>query len=180
MGCCPAYLDEVGQQPNIEITLSDLPVATPSPDAARRWSPTRPGELSSPDEVPWGGAYGTPGPDAGYARALAAGRELSLVTGERRVDADTAIAALASARASFYGRAPTGLDIDVASIILCYDPSGIPAAVADRVAANRGAWVGDLARKPHRAIELVEAVPVEILIAEPDAVRAAVADGGVL
>lgn len=170
----------MGQQPNIEIPLSDLPVATPQPAAARRWSPSRPGELGDPRTVPWGGAYGTPGPDAGYARSLAAGREMALVPGERRSDAEVATAALATARASFFGRAPVIGDIDVAVVILCYDRSGIPAAVADRIAAARGEWVTDIARKPQHVASLVRAVPLDLLTAGIDEVRAAVADGGVL
>lgn len=170
----------MAQQPNIEITLSDLPVAKPQPEAARRWSPSRPGELGSPAEVPWGGAYGTPGPDAGYARNLAAQRDLALVAGERRADAEAAVAALASARASHFGRAPVAEDVDVATILLCYDPSGIPAAVADRVSEVRSQWVGDLARRPHKAAHLVAAVALEVLVSAPDEVRAAVADGAVL
>jgi hypothetical protein len=170
----------MGQQPNIEITLLDLPVATPQPGAARRWSPSRPGEMGDPQAVPWGGAYGTPGPDAGYARTLAAGREMTLAEGERRHDAEVAAAALATARASFFGRAPSVSDIDVAVVILCYDRSGIPAAVADRVAAGRAKWVTDIARRPHQAGALVSAVPLDLLTAGIDEVRAAVADGGVL
>ncbi len=170
----------MGQQPNVEITLADLPVGKPQPEAARRWSPTRPGELSEPAAVPWGGAFGTPGPDAGYARTLASKIELALVEGERRADAEVAIAALATARASHFGRAPVGGDIALAAIILCYDRSGIPAAVADRIAAERGGWVGDMARQPHNASKLVAAVPIEVLVSTIDEVRAAVADGAVL
>ncbi|MDH3731602.1 MAG: hypothetical protein OES13_10865 [Acidimicrobiia bacterium] len=170
----------MGQQPNIEITLGDLPIAKAQPEAARRWSPTRPGELSEPDAVPWGGAFGTPGPDAGYARTLASKMELPLVAGERQADAEVAIAALASARASHFGRAPVGVDVAIAAIILCYDRSGIPAAVADRIAQERGAWVGDMARQPHNASKLVAAVPLEVLVSTVDEVRAAVADGAVL
>jgi hypothetical protein len=170
----------MGQQPNIELTLSDLPVATPQPAPARRWSPSRPGELGDPQTVPWGGAFGTPGPDAGYARTLAAAREMALVEGERRRDAEVATAALATARASFYGRAPVGGDIDIAVVILCYDRSGIPGAVADRVAAGRGKWVTDIARRSHQAAALVRSVPLDLLVADIDEVRAAVADGGVL
>lgn len=170
----------MGQQPNIEITLSDLPVATPQPAPARRWSPSRPGELGDPRAVPWGGAYGTPGPDAGYARTLAATREMALVEGERRRDAEVAAAALATARASFFGRAPVAGDIDVALVILCYDRSGIPAAVADRVAASRAEWVTDIARRSHQAAALLAAVPLDLLTSGVDEVRAAVAGGGVL
>lgn len=160
--------------------MADLPVSKLEPEAARRWSPSRPGELGSPGEVPWGGPFGTPGPDAGYARTLAARRDLALVDGERRADAEAAVAAVASARASFFGRGPTPRDVEVAATILAYDRAGVPAAVADRVATERVGWVADLARRPHKAADLIASIQLEVLVGDLESVRAAVADGAVL
>lgn len=170
----------MGQQPNIEITLADLPRAKPTPQAARRWSPRRPGELTSPDQVPWGGAYGRPGPDAGYALRLAQQRPLELAAGEKLEDAEAAVAALAAARASYFGRAPVMADVDVAAVIMCYDSAGVPADVAERITGERVRRVADLAHNAHRSAALVASVPTEVLVAAVDEVRAAVAEGSVL
>lgn len=170
----------MGQQPNIEITLADLPTSRLQPAPARRWSPSRPGELGAPGDVPWGGPFGTPAPDAGYARALAARRDLALVDGERRADAEAAVAAVAGARASSYGRGPTPRDVEVAATILAYDKAGVPAAVADRISTERLRRVADLARRPHKAADLIASIPLEVLVADLESVRAAVADGAVL
>jgi len=110
----------------------------------------------------------------------AARTELALQPGERRVDAEAAVAALAGARASFFGRAPTQQDVAVAATILCYDTSGVPGAVAERVAEQRSKWVADVARKPAKASQLVDAVGAEVLGADPRTITSSVADGAVL
>ena len=85
----------MAQQPNIELRDSDLPRPEAGPNPERRWTPDRPGDVSGAG-VPWGGAFGTPGPDAGYAIKLAAGRELLLTENEHRADANLALAAVAA------------------------------------------------------------------------------------
>ena len=108
----------MGQQPNIQLHLEDLPRREAHPGPARRWSARRPGELTGPGEVPRGGAFGTPGPDTGYALRLLADRPLALAPGERRADVERLVAALVAARASRLGRAPIAGDIEVAEMIL--------------------------------------------------------------
>lgn len=110
----------MGQEPNISLGVEDLPRATPKPAPARRWTPTRPGEVGSPAEMPWGGAFGTPGPDIGYAIRIV--RERGLPGG---VDVETAVVAVMAARASAVGRAPTATDVDVALELL-----GLPSQAA--------------------------------------------------
>lgn len=112
----------MGQQPNIQLHLEDLPRRTAHPGPARRWSARRPGDLAAPGEVPWGGAFGTPGPDTGYALRLLAGRPLALAAGESRTDAERLVVALMAARASRLGRAPVAADAEVAEIILGLRP----------------------------------------------------------
>ena len=140
----------MGQQPNIPITIADLPRATPKPDAPRRWRPHRPGEITSPADMPWGGLYGTPGPDTGYALRLLRGRELP-GGDEHRADVEAAILALVAARGSALGRAPVGGDIDLAIELL-----GLPDRIADLVG---------IAHDHARLRGLVEAVPRETLMA---------------
>ena len=95
----------MGQQPNIELEIADLPRPTARPAPARRWSPSRPGEMNTPEDVPWGGAFGTTGPDTGYALSLVGQRDLVLAHGEHRANAEAAIAAVAgTARFAFQER----------------------------------------------------------------------------
>ena len=142
----------MGQQPNIPITLADLPRATPKPAAPGRWRPHRPGEITSPDLMPWGGLFGTPGPDTGYALRLL--RDRALPGGdEHRADVEAAILAIVSARGSALGRAPVPQDIDlVIDLLGLGDP--------DRLAALDG-----IAHDHARLRGLVEAAPREVLMA---------------
>jgi hypothetical protein len=155
----------VGQQPNIPLDMADLPRPTAHPGSPRRWSPSRPGELGSPDEVPWGGQFGTPGPDAGYALTLVPGRELDLAEGEGRNDAEAVVAALMKARASHFGRAPVAGDAEVAELILGYRGG----AAIDTAA--RAAGVAGAAHHPARARAMVAAAAPDALVATPDEVR---------
>ncbi len=157
----------MGQQPNIELEMADLPRPTPVPAPPRRWAPKRPGELSSPEEVPWGGMYGTPGPDTGYVLRLLADEPLELGEHEKRADAVAAVAALAAARASRFGRAPTTADVGVAKVLLDYD--GQP--TTPEFIHARAAAVANVAHDATRAAALVGAVDPALLEETPDAVR---------
>lgn len=107
----------MGQEPNIRLGLEDLPRAVPEPAAPARWSPQRPGDFVSPDEVPWGGAFGTPGPDTGFAYKIV--RNLDLPgAAHRRSDIEAVLVVVMSARASSLGRAPTAADAAVAIDLL--------------------------------------------------------------
>jgi hypothetical protein len=167
----------MGQQPNIELEISDLPRPTAAPGPARRWAPRRPGELGSPGEVPWGGAYGTAGPDTGYALTLAVGRTLELAPGEHRHNVDAAVAALAGARASHLGRAPTPQDVDVAVLLLGLDPAGIDDELVAWLASQRHRRLANLGHDAARRRALVAATPIEVLEAGPDEIRARMAAG---
>ncbi len=167
----------MGQQPNIELEIADLPRPTPAPAPARRWRPERPGELTAPRDVPWGGAYGTVGPDTGYALALVAQRDLELTPAESRRNVDVAVAAVAAARASRFGRAPTRDDIDVALLALGLDGHGIPDDALERLAGMRRSSLSGLAHHPHKAGDVVARIPVDVLEATPAELRARLAAG---
>lgn len=128
----------MGQQPNIPLGIEDLPRATAHPAAANRWSPDRPGELSGPEAVPWGGAFGTPGPDTGYALTIVRRRDLPGGDHHRR-DVEAAVVAVVAARASAIGRAPVPADVDVAVELLDLD-AGVEhlAGIAHAPARLRG------------------------------------------
>ncbi|CAN5371255.1 MAG: hypothetical protein ACR2JP_09220 [Acidimicrobiia bacterium] len=167
----------MGQQPNIELEISDLPRPTSHPPAERRWSPDRPGDLYGPDDVPWGGAFGTIGPDTGYVMTLVRRLDIATGPGEHRNNAEVGIAALAAARASHFGRAPMGGDIDVAMTILGYLAEGMPEDLIDRLAADRIGWTANLGHDVGRTRQLVAAVPIEDLAAPLDDLRARMARG---
>jgi len=167
----------MGQQPNIELSIEDLPRPKPRPGVARRWSPQRPGELDNPSEVLWGGVYGTPGPDAGFVYKLIGGHPLALAEGERRPDAEAAVAVIAGARASKASRGPTRGDVDVARIVLALDPDHGSPKSRGEAAAVRSPLIAGLAHHRSGAGRLLMAVPLDVLTA-PVAEIAGRADGG--
>jgi len=165
----------VGQQPNIELGMADLPRPTEHPGAPRRWSPTRAGELSHPGDVPRGGRFGNPGPDAGYAFTLLKDRAFATAPGESRRDALAAVVALMTARAAALGRAPVIGDAEVAETILGYR-EGPPEDLMD---ARVGAVAG-LAHHPARCGALVAATDAGALVSSLDRVLERVASGETL
>ena len=167
----------MGQQPNIELEISDLPRPRPAPDAARRWKPQRPGEMLSPAEVPWGGAFGTTGPDTGFVYRLIKEHTLEMAEGEDHHNAEAGIAALAGARASHFGRAPTGRDVDVAMTILGFASLGAPDSLIEGLRKDRQDWLANLGHDASRARALVAAVPIENLAAPIEDLRARMAAG---
>jgi hypothetical protein len=167
----------MGQQPNIELDISDLPRPVAAPAPARRWKPERPGDPGAPADTPWGGAFGTPGPDTGYALRLVRNRELDIREGESRRDLEAALTALIAARASLVGRAPTSHDVDVAMLLLGLDSGGIPAAVTEALAADRAGWITGAAHHPVKAGAIVAAVDPQVLLADPATVRSRMAAG---
>jgi hypothetical protein len=144
----------LGQQPNVPLRIEDLPRPSHHPPPARRWSPQRPGDLLSPEESRWGGAYATPGPDSGFAYSLLARR----AAGERDDDTIAALATLVMARASHFGRAPVPMDAVVAEKVL-----ELAGSSGDTCALVRG-----VAGSAERARELLEAVELGLLTAEDD------------
>lgn len=140
----------MGQEPNMPLEIEDLPRATPKPGTPRRWAPNRPGEVLSPAETPWGGSFGTPGPDIGYAIRIVRSRELPGGT-ERRADVEAAVVAVVAARASAVGRAPTASDVEVALDLL-----GLP---GDEALAR----LDGMAHDRRRRMRLVAEIPREQL-----------------
>jgi hypothetical protein len=165
----------VGQQPNIELETADLPRPTDHLGAPRRWTPDRAGELNGPADVPHGGRFGSPGPDAGYALTLLADRQIPTVAGEHRNDAVAAIAAVMSARAASFGRAPVVGDAEVAAVILGYTGPSVEALGRVRPAAIAG-----LAHHASASRTLVAAVDRAALGASLEEVTRRAADGETL
>jgi hypothetical protein len=86
------------------------------------WRADRVSELRGPVH-PHGPSLGIPGPDQGYALKLGDdlfADRLELMPGERSEDAIYGCAMVASARASLFGRAPVGPDLDLALTLFGY------------------------------------------------------------
>ena len=152
----------MGQQPNVDINPSDLPRPTPDTDPPRRWRPTRPGVIVSPDQMPWGGAFGTPGPDTGYALKLVRAADLP----ERTDGLEIVLAALMAARASHFGRAPVPEDLEVARILAGYG-EGLPAEFLER----RDRWIAATAHERSPGQAAVTDIEPDLLELKPDQIK---------
>ena len=94
----------MGQQPNIELRAAERPVEDLERAAERRWTPRRPGEITSPSDMPSGGSFGRPGPDTGWGLRMI--RAVSFDRGRRPRDLENLLCALVGARASHARRGP--------------------------------------------------------------------------
>jgi hypothetical protein len=99
---------------------------------ARPWTTGRPSDLGPAQ--PRGRGLGSPGPDQGYALHLAERFEdrLELAEGESAHDAVAGCVAVATRRASLFGRAPMIHDLTVAFTIWGFLGSAPPELVAFR------------------------------------------------
>jgi hypothetical protein len=152
----------MGQQPNIELDPADLPRPVPEPGAPVRGRPARPGVITAPGEVPRGAAFGTPGPDTGWAKRIL--READLP--ERSDALEAVLATLMAARASRFGRAPVPQDLEVALLILGYGP-GLPEELADR----RRRWLESAAHERVKGRAVLAEIDRDLLAETPEHVR---------
>ncbi len=159
----------MGQEPNIELDRSDAPRQTLAPAAPRRWKPTRPGEINSPGEMRWGGAFGRPGPDTGWALKLI--RETVWDRSDRGNESEAVLATLVGARASMFGRAPTMQDVEVGLILMGLRPDEVPPAVAKRLGDERNRWLDVSAHEHSKGAAYVASLDPTLLAASPDRVR---------
>ena len=177
VACCASRKDHVGQQPNIELEMADLPRPRLKPEPARSWIPDRPGELGGPEDMRWGSGFGVTGPDAGYAMSLATRRDIPLADGEDRESANAAVAALAAARSSLFGRGPTGKDIDLALVLLGYDAASLPEGKSAELAERRIGWFTGAAHHPAKLVDFIARVPSDLLRLTADDAKARMAQG---
>ncbi|NNC91610.1 MAG: hypothetical protein HKN80_03865 [Acidimicrobiia bacterium] len=153
----------MGQEPKIEIPLEDLPRATSGPAPARRWKAARPGDLHAPADVPWGGPFGTPGPDTGYALKLASEASFDLEAGESRANVQSVLLLIMSARASRFGKAPSSDDLAWSLMVLGLDrQEEIPQAVMSRLTESRQYWAPRVANSNAAARRLSARLTAEL------------------
>ena len=157
----------MGQQPNIELSATDLPRAVLEPGAARRSNDDRPGVITTPKETVAGGAFGRPGPDTGWVLRLV--READFDRSEQGVE--SLVAAVAAARASDAGRGPTTTDVEVALILLGLEPKGIPEEIVAQLAAARTRFVRKGAHEKVKGQAFLAQLSPSLLAGDPTHVR---------
>lgn len=136
----------MGQQPNIEIDVDHHPRARHEPGAPGGWKPGRPGEISSPQDMPVGGVFGNPSPDTGWVLKLVKNADF-----ERSSDAlESVVATIASVRASVFGRGPIPEDVEAALLVLGLRTDGLEAETVERLDAHRSRWLSEV---PHEVVK---------------------------
>jgi hypothetical protein len=156
----------MGQQPNLEVTESDKPRSTLETPPARSWRPTKPGVITSPDQVPKGGRFGTAGPDAGWALHLLEVSELP----DDDPNLRGVLAGLMTARAAAFGRAPMKEDLEVALILCGYGFEAPP-----EVIAKRERWKAAVPHEPRPGETAVSEMDRILMLNKPEQVRWALA-----
>jgi len=112
--------------------------------------------------MPWGGAFGTPGPDTGYARKLLADADLPT----RTPLLEDVLATLMGARASLLGRAPIMEDLEVAKEILGLGEDSSPA-----LDAQRERWLEVAVGEKIPGKEMLAELDPDLLRSNPEGVR---------
>ncbi len=132
------------------------------------WRQDRVAELLGAQH-PRGRSIGVPGPNTGYALLVAEelyAEKVELSSGITAEDALTGAAAVGAARASLFGRAPVGKDVEMALVLFGF----LGDAPADLVT-----WRASLFQAASHHYEsqrrIVESVPEETLKLPPEAVR---------
>ena len=157
----------MGQQPNIELSASDLPRTVLEPGAARRADSGRPGEITTPADAVAGGAFGRPGPDTGWVLRLI--RAADFDRSDRGIEA--VVASVAAARAAANGRGPAPDDIEVALILLGLRPDGIPPEIVAQLGAARSNWLSKAAHERVKGQSFLSHLSPGLLSADPERVR---------
>jgi hypothetical protein len=152
----------MAQQPNVELDRSDAPKAD-LPTPAGRWSPTRPGEVLTPDAQVIGAGFGRPGPDIGFAYKLIS-HHVPAEDRSRRLD--DVMVAIMGARASAIGRAPVAKDAAVAAALLGFGPGE-----RRRAEARRKGILDSTAHEHSAGNAFVASIPPEVLHGEVDGAR---------
>ncbi len=152
----------MGQQPNIELTEAEQPRQSLDTAPARRWRPTKPGLITSPEQNPSGGAFGSTGPDAGWAYRILRHYELP----SDDPDLKSVVAALTMARAGSSGRAPVREDIEVA-LIFCGFWENAPKYLKERLER----WLDAVPHDVRPGQTAVADVDAEDLVRKPEQIR---------
>ena len=152
----------MGQQPNIELSEEDKPRRVLEPPPARRWRPTKPGLVTSPDHLPSGGRFGMAAPDGGWALRILS--EAELPDTDPRLKA--VLGGLMTARAAGLGRAPVPEDLE-AALVLCGYGFDAPPEVIER----RERWLVAVSHEVRPGATAVAEIDEGLIINEPERIR---------
>jgi hypothetical protein len=132
------------------------------------WVANRPGDLAGPGR-PSGTRFGTPGPDQGFALALAHRFEnrLELTDAESVEDVLLGGAVLASKRAGLLGRAPCIYDLEAAFELFGF----LTASPPEELVAERRRLFRSVAHDYVAQRSLADAVPDAALVLKADELR---------
>jgi hypothetical protein len=160
----------MGQQPNIAIDMEDLPRRGPEPGVPGPWKPSRPGEITGPEEMPVGGLFGNPSPDTGWVLRLV--RRAEFDRGSRPEDLERVAGTVAGARASAFGRGPTPEDVEAALTVLGLRPEGLSSELVATLTERRATW---LRRSSHEVVKgrsVLEEIDRSLLVGSLEEIRA--------
>jgi hypothetical protein len=110
---------------------------------------------------------------------LVKAREFEPADGEHRSNTDVALAAVASARAALFGRAPIGKDVDLALVLLGLD-SATPEKTRRDMGESRKRWFAAVAHHPGRLHGFIASLEREVLSLTAEEARARVSRGETL
>jgi hypothetical protein len=100
-----------------------------------------------------------------------------MAEGEHRGNANVALAAVASARSSMFGRGPTMKDVDLAAVLLGYDAAGLPDETVADLARNRLVWFAAASHHPEKLSGFLAAIDAGTLQLTADEARNRMAQG---
>lgn len=159
----------MAQQPNIEIGPDDLPRVGLDTAPARSWLPgAKPAVITSPSQVPEGGAFGTPGPDTGWAYRIVRKLEPGI---DRNLE--SVLVALMAARAAAAGRAPMAQDLEVARIL-----TGLVEGAPERVVEQGRRWTAQVPFERIKGSTAVAEVDKDLLNESPEHIRFVLKNAG--
>lgn len=156
----------MAQQPNIEIDRARAPLPEPAPGPARRSGRGRPGVIETPAEATWGGSFGTPGPDTGWAIKLI--RRSEYDRSHRASETEALLTALVAARASRRGRAPVPEDVEVGLILM-----GLKEGLPDEFDERRQRWLDAATHERPRGATALREIEPDLLDMKPEQLLAA-------
>ena len=158
----------MGQQPNIELTDGDKPRGDLEPPPPRRWKPSKPGLVTSPDQMPSGGKFGLAAPDGGWALKILA--EAELPGSDSRLK--KVLGGLMTARAAALGRAPIHEDLEAALVLCGYGFDASP-----NVIERRDRWLTAVSHEVRPGATAVAETDRELMGKKPEQIRWALSHG---
>ncbi len=156
----------MGQEPNVELRPATAPRSDLEPPPPSRWLNDRPGAINRPEEQPWGGEFGRPGPDPGYALRLV--RRADWDRSHRADEIEAVLATIVAARASLFGRAPVPQDVEVGLMLLGLRPHGLDGDLVGRLVERREHALDHAAHEIRKGSDMVAEISIDHLRAAPD------------